>query len=65
MDKIDTGGPFPAVLPCSLEESGVDSVGGEPRALVIETANMYWARPTKKAVHLVREYAQSYTKYPF
>ena len=70
MDKIDGQEvSFPVVLPASLwEESGrYDSVGGELLRFSDRNGSKYVLGMTheeKRAVHLVREYAQSYTKYP-
>ena len=70
MDKIDGQEvQFPVVMPASLwDESGrYDSIGDE---LLLFTdrnnAKMVLGMTHEEAaVHLVREYAQSYTKYPF
>lgn len=70
MDAIDGQEVlFPVVLPADLwDESGrYESVGGELlRFTDRNKARMVLAMTHEEAaVHLVREYAQSYTKYPF
>ena len=70
MDKIDGQEvQFPVVLPASLwDESGrYDSIGDELlRFTDRNNAKMVLGMTHEEAaVHLVREYAQSYTKYPF
>ena len=70
MDKIDGQEvQFPVVMPASLwDESGrYDSIGDELlRFTDRNNAKMVLAMTHEEAaVHLVREYAQSYTKYPF
>ena len=70
MDKIDGQEvQFPVVMPASLwEESGrYDSIGDELlRFTDRNNAKMVLGMTHEEAaVHLVREYAQSYTKYPF
>ena len=70
MDKIDGQEvQFPVVMPASLwEESGRDdSIGDELlRFTDRNNAKMVLGMTHEEAaVHLVREYAQSYTKYPF
>lgn len=60
---------FPVVLPGSLwEESGrFESVGSELLRFTDRNGSSFVLGMTHEeaAVHLVREYAQSYTKYPF
>lgn len=70
MDKIDGQEvQFPVVMPASLwDESGrYDSIGDELlRFTDRNKAKMVLGMTHEEAaVHLVREYAQSYTKYPF
>ena len=70
MDKIDGQEvQFPVVMPASLwDESGrYDSIGDEMlRFTDRNNAKMVLGMTHEEAaVHLVREYAQSYTKYPF
>ena len=70
MDKIDGQEvQFPVVMPASLwDESGrYDSIGDELlRVTDRNNAKMVLGMTHEEAaVHLVREYAQSYTKYPF
>lgn len=70
MDKIDGQEvQFPVVMPASLwDESGrYDSIGDELlRFTDRNNAKMVFGMTHEEAaVHLVREYAQSYTKYPF
>lgn len=70
MDKIDGQEvQFPVVMPASLwDESGrYDSIGDELlRFTDRNNAKMILGMTHEEAaVHLVREYAQSYTKYPF
>lgn len=70
MDKIDGQEvQFPVVMPASLwDESGrYDSIGDELlRFTDRNNAKMVLGITHEEAaVHLVREYAQSYTKYPF
>ena len=70
MDKIDGQEvQFPVVMPASLwDESGrSDSIGDELlRFTDRNNAKMVLGMTHEEAaVHLVREYAQSYTKYPF
>ena len=70
MDKIDGQEvQFPVVMPASLwDESGrYDSIGDELlRFTDRNNAKMLLGMTHEEAaVHLVREYAQSYTKYPF
>lgn len=70
MDKIDGQEvQFPVVMPASLwDESGrYDSIGDELlRFIDRNNAKMVLGMTHEEAaVHLVREYAQSYTKYPF
>ena len=70
MDKIDGQEvQFPVVMPASLwDESGrYDSIGDELlRFTDRNNARMVLGMTHEEAaVHLVREYAQSYTKYPF
>lgn len=70
MDKIDGQEvQFPVVMPASLwHESGrYDSIGDELlRFTDRNNAKMVLGMTHEEAaVHLVREYAQSYTKYPF
>ena len=70
MDKIDGQEvQFPVVMPASLwDESGrYDSIGDELlRFTDRHNAKMVLGMTHEEAaVHLVREYAQSYTKYPF
>ena len=70
MDKIDGQEvQFPVVMPASLwDESGrYDSIGDELlRFTDRNNAKMVLDMTHEEAaVHLVREYAQSYTKYPF
>ena len=70
MDKIDGQEvQFPVVMPASLwDESGrYDSIGDELlRFTDRNNAKMVLGMThEEEAVHLVREYAQSYTKYPF
>ena len=70
MDKIDGQEvQFPVVMPASLwDESGrYDSIGDELlRITDRNNAKMVLGMTHEEAaVHLVREYAQSYTKYPF
>ena len=70
MDKIDGQEvQFPVVMPDSLwDESGrYDSIGDELlRFTDRNNAKMVLGMTHEEAaVHLVREYAQSYTKYPF
>ena len=70
MDKIDGQEvQFPVVMPASLwDESGrYDSIGAELlRFTDRNNAKMVLGMTHEEAaVHLVREYAQSYTKYPF
>lgn len=70
MDKIDGQEvQFPVVMPASLwDESGrYDSIGDELlRYTDRNNAKMVLGMTHEEAaVHLVREYAQSYTKYPF
>ena len=70
MDKIDGQEvQFPVVMPASLwDESGrYDSIGDELlRFPDRNNAKMVLGMTHEEAaVHLVREYAQSYTKYPF
>ena len=70
MDKIDGQEvQFPVVMPASLwDESGrYDSIGVELlRFTDRNNAKMVLGMTHEEAaVHLVREYAQSYTKYPF
>ena len=70
MDKIDGQEvQFPVVMPASLwDESGrYDSIGDELlRFTDRNNAKMVLGMTQEEAaVHLVREYAQSYTKYPF
>lgn len=70
MDKIDGQEvQFPVVMPASLwDESGrYDSIGNELlRFTDRNNAKMVLGMTHEEAaVHLVREYAQSYTKYPF
>ena len=70
MDKIDGQEvQFPVVMPASLwDESGrYDSIGDELlRFTARNNAKMVLGMTHEEAaVHLVREYAQSYTKYPF
>lgn len=70
MDKIDGQEvQFPFVMPASLwDESGrYDSIGDELlRFTDRNNAKMVLGMTHEEAaVHLVREYAQSYTKYPF
>lgn len=70
MDKIDGQEvQFPVVMPASLwNESGrYDSIGDELlRFTDRNNAKMVLGMTHEEAaVHLVREYAQSYTKYPF
>ena len=70
MDKIDGQEvQFPVVMPGSLwDESGrYDSIGDELlRFTDRNNAKMVLGMTHEEAaVHLVREYAQSYTKYPF
>lgn len=70
MDKIDGQEvQFPVVMPASLwDESGrYDSIGDELlRFNDRNNAKMVLGMTHEEAaVHLVREYAQSYTKYPF
>ena len=70
MDKIDgQEEQFPVVMPASLwDESGrYDSIGDELlRFTDRNNAKMVLGMTHEEAaVHLVREYAQSYTKYPF
>ena len=70
MDKIDGQEvQFPVVMPASLwDESGrYDSIGDELlRFTDRNNAKMVLGMTHEEAaVHLVREYAQSYTKYPF
>ena len=60
---------FPIALPASLwQESGrYDAVGSAMARVRDRNDNMMLLGPTHEeaAVHLVREYGQSYTKYPF
>ena len=70
MDKLDGQEvQFPVVMPASLwDESGrYDSIGDELlRFTDRNNAKMVLGMTHEEAaVHLVREYAQSYTKYPF
>lgn len=70
MDKIDGQEvQFPVVMPASLwDESGrYDNIGDELlRFTDRNNAKMVLGMTHEEAaVHLVREYAQSYTKYPF
>lgn len=70
MDKIDGQEvQFPVVMPASLwDESGrYDSIGDELlRFTDRNNAKMVLGMTHEEAaVHLVRDYAQSYTKYPF
>lgn len=70
MDNIDGQEvSFPVVLPASLwEESGrYESVGSELLRFRDRNNSNYVLGMTHEeaAVHLVREYAQSYSKYPF
>ena len=70
MDKIDGQEvQFPVVMPaCLWDESGrYDSIGDELlRFTDRNNAKMVLGMTHEEAaVHLVREYAQSYTKYPF
>ena len=70
LDKIDGQEvQFPVVMPASLwDESGrYDSIGDELlRFTDRNNAKMVLGMTHEEAaVHLVREYAQSYTKYPF
>lgn len=70
MDKIDGQEvQFPVVMPASLwDESGrYDSIGDELLCFTDRNnAKMVLGMTHEEAaVHLVREYAQSYTKYPF
>ena len=70
MDKIDGQEvQFPVVMPASLwDESGrYDSIGDDLlRFTDRNNAKMVLGMTHEEAaVHLVREYAQSYTKYPF
>ncbi len=70
MDRIDGQEvSFPVVLPASLwEESGrYQSVGSELMRLSDRSGGEYVLGMTHEeaAVHLVREYGQSYSKYPF
>ncbi len=70
MDKIDGQEvAFPVVLPASLwEESGrYESVGSELLRFSDRNNSKYVLGMTHEeaAVHLVREYAQGYSKYPF
>ena len=70
MDKIDGQEvQFPVVMPASVwDESGrYDSIGDELlRFTDRNNAKMVLGMTHEEAaVHLVREYAQSYTKYPF
>ena len=70
MDKIDGQEvQFPVVMPASLwDESGrYDSIGDELlRFTDRNNAKMVLGMTHEEAaVHLLREYAQSYTKYPF
>ena len=70
MDKIDGQEvQFPVVMPASLwDESGrYDSIGDELlRFTDRNNAKMVLGMTHEEAaIHLVREYAQSYTKYPF
>ena len=70
MDKIDGQEvQFPVVMPASLwDDSGrYDSIGDELlRFTDRNNAKMVLGMTHEEAaVHLVREYAQSYTKYPF
>lgn len=70
MDKIDGQEvQFPVVMPASLwDESGrYDSIGDELlRFTDRNNAKLVLGMTHEEAaVHLVREYAQSYTKYPF
>ena len=70
MDKIDGQEvQFPVVMPAALwDESGrYDSIGDELlRFTDRNNAKMVLGMTHEEAaVHLVREYAQSYTKYPF
>ena len=70
MDKIDGQEvQFPVVMPASLwDESGrYDSIGDELLSFTERNnAKMVLGMTHEEAaVHLVREYAQSYTKYPF
>ncbi len=70
MDRIDGQEvSFPVVLPASLwEESGrYTSVGSELLRFTDRNDGDYLLGMTHEeaAVHLVREYGQSYTKYPF
>lgn len=70
MDKIDGQEvQFPVVMPASLwDESGrYDSIGDELlRFTDRNNAKMVLGMTHEEAaVHLVREYAQNYTKYPF
>ena len=70
MDKIDGQEvQFPVVLPASLwdEPGRYDSIGDELlRFTDRNNAKMVLGMTHEEAaVHLVREYAQSYTKYPF
>ena len=70
MDKIDGQEvQFPVVMPASLwyESGRYDSIGDELlRFTDRNNAKMVLGMTHEEAaVHLVREYAQSYTKYPF
>ena len=70
MDKIDGQEvQFPVVMPASLwDESGrYDSIGDELLRFTDRNNAIMVLGMTHEeaAVHLVREYAQSYTKYPF
>lgn len=70
MDSIDGQEVlFPVVLPADLwDESGrYESVGGELLRFTDRNKSRMVLAMTHEeaAVHLVREYAQSYTKYPF
>ena len=70
MDKIDGQEvQFPVVMPASLwDESGrYDSIGDELLRFTDRNnaKKVLGMTHEEAAVHLVREYAQSYTKYPF
>ena len=70
MDKIDGQEvQFPVVMPASLwDESGrYDSIGDELLRFTDRNnaKRVLGMTHEEAAVHLVREYAQSYTKYPF
>ena len=70
MDAIDGQEvQFPVVMPASLwEESGrYESIGSELLRFEDRSGGKYVLGMTHEeaAVHLVREYGQTYTKYPF